>query len=647
MSSHVLASSRLQRWRSSDTLLIVVVWAFVAALLAIKQVPLLLVNGPTDPDSQMRLVEVRDYLAGAAWTDLRQLRLDPPDGLLMHWSRLIDWPLAGIIRLARPLVGREAAELLAITVWPLLLYLVFFFATAAIARRLAGAGSLIPALAFAAFAAPATGMFVPGHITHHNAQIALVMMLLALAVRIDRGETIGVLAGIVASVSLAIGLETLPLVGMTALGLALTWAFAPSSTRAGLNGFGLFFAAGMVVQRAFTATPADWLTLQCDIASAPYVAVAVIGGVGIAALAMLKPPTIALRFLGLGGLGLVAAAAVALINPLCLKGPYAEIDPRIVPLWLDHVEEARSFGVLATGAPWMLVGLYLAPFLALIPTSWAFANAARRERAGWGLTLLLLMTAIAVSMWEARGSTFASALAVPGIAYAVGEIRRWATTRGPLTLTLALLLVYTVPNQAAETIAASLLQPRAAALAPQSPASRPLAASGAADAVPATRDAFALCAARDAFAGLSVQPAGTVLIESNLGPAVLLDTHHATIAAPYHRNARGLVDGFTALEGSMEAAEAIVIGRHVAYVATCPADPEVALIRETAPEGFLAQLLDGHTPAWLQPIEAAGPLKLWRVVAPVPPVPADPVTTGSIAPRDHAALPGLRGSLLP
>ncbi len=331
------------------------------------------------------------------------MRLAPPEGVLMHWSRLIDWPLATLIRISQPLAGQDMAEIIAVTAWPLLLYLVFFFGITATARRLVGAGAHVPALAFAIFASPAMGMFMPGHITHQNAQIALISVLLALAVRIDRGEVIGIFAGITATVMMAIGLETLPMIGIIGGGLALTWVFTPERMRAGLNGFGLFFGASMVVQRAFTSAPADWLAAPCDIASAPYVAVAVIGGFGVASLAWLNPKSALYRLGGLGVLGICAVAALGLINPHCLKGPYAEVDPRIIPLWLDNVQEAQSFGQLASGAPWQLVGLFLAPFLALIPTSWAFALSERSERAGWGLVLVLLMTAITVAMWEVPG----------------------------------------------------------------------------------------------------------------------------------------------------------------------------------------------------------------------------------------------------
>jgi hypothetical protein len=631
--------------------MILVTWVFVAAVLTVQHVPTLLANGVTDPDSQTRLVEVRDYLAGAPWTDLHQMRLAPPDGVLMHWSRLIDWPIATLIRITQPFTGREMAEIIAVTAWPLLLYLVFFFGITAVAKRLAGPDALFPALAFAIFASPATGMFMPGHITHHNAQIALFSVLLALVVRIDRGEVIGIFAGVTAALMMAIGLETLPLIGIIGGGLALTWAFSPERIRPGLNGFGLFFGTAMVVQRAFTAAPNDWLAAPCDIASAPYVMVALIGGLGLAGLMRINPSSMLVRLAGLGVLGVCAVAALGLINPHCLKGPYAEVDPRIIPLWLSNVQEAQSFGQLATNAPSQLVGLFLVPFLALVPTSWAFAWSGRSERAGWGLVLVLLMTAITVAMWEVRGSTFASILVVPGMAYAVTEVRRWCAARGTIVLALGLLLIYTVPNQAAQTIVADLIRQRfeERPAVPSTPGQSTIAGPAQTPTETSPQAGYARCASQGNYTTLAIQPKGIVLIESNLGPSILLNTPHSTIAAPYHRNGAGIFDAFSALEGSSATAYDVVSRRHVTYVAACPADPEVDVIQQVAPDGFLARLLKGDVPAWLQPVAIPGPLKLWRVTAPAGSTATDPTPTGSV--RSHGSapppVPDLRGSLAP
>ena len=75
--------------------------------------------GP-DGDDVMRLVQVRDLLQGQSWFDLTQSRLGPEGGTLMHWSRLVDLPIAAIAALFTPFLGQDAALGLAFTFWPLI-----------------------------------------------------------------------------------------------------------------------------------------------------------------------------------------------------------------------------------------------------------------------------------------------------------------------------------------------------------------------------------------------------------------------------------------------------------------------------------------------------------------------------------------------
>ena len=69
-------------------------------------------------DDAMRLVEVRDLLAGQSWFDMTQYRLDPPGGVASHWSRLIDLPLALIIKSTSLFASTAFAEKFALIVWP-------------------------------------------------------------------------------------------------------------------------------------------------------------------------------------------------------------------------------------------------------------------------------------------------------------------------------------------------------------------------------------------------------------------------------------------------------------------------------------------------------------------------------------------------
>src|SRR3546814_13624328 len=50
-----------------------------------------------DTDDNIRVVQVKDWLAGQGWYDLRQYRLDPPVGANIHWSRIVDLPIAALM----------------------------------------------------------------------------------------------------------------------------------------------------------------------------------------------------------------------------------------------------------------------------------------------------------------------------------------------------------------------------------------------------------------------------------------------------------------------------------------------------------------------------------------------------------------------
>ena len=62
-------------------------------------------NAGGDNDDLLRLVEVRDLLAGQGWFDLHQYRMGLEGGFVMHWSRLVDAPIAAIVLAVSSLTG--------------------------------------------------------------------------------------------------------------------------------------------------------------------------------------------------------------------------------------------------------------------------------------------------------------------------------------------------------------------------------------------------------------------------------------------------------------------------------------------------------------------------------------------------------------
>ena len=67
-------------------------------------------------DDALRLVEVRDLVAGQGWYDLHHYRINPPEGVITHWSRLVDVPIALVLLILTPLLGAHGAEVAAMVV---------------------------------------------------------------------------------------------------------------------------------------------------------------------------------------------------------------------------------------------------------------------------------------------------------------------------------------------------------------------------------------------------------------------------------------------------------------------------------------------------------------------------------------------------
>ena len=122
----------------------------------------------------------------------------------------------------------------------------------------------------------------------------------------------------------------------------------------------------------------------------------------------------------------------------------------------------------------------------------------------------------------------------------------------------------------------------------------------------------------DATSGklLAEVPRSLVMAPLFYGPSVLLLSSHDVVAGPYHRNGRAILDNIHAMDGSFAEAKAVVDQRKVDYVAICSLSREAAVVKKRAPEGFLASVLGGRSPPWLEPVPATEKtaLTLWRVV---------------------------------
>jgi hypothetical protein len=583
---------------ASGWALLIIIWLATAAALALAFGSVAIFDRLSTDDA-MRLVEVRDFMAGQSWFDLVQYRLVPPAGLNMHWSRLIDLPLALLIGAGATVLPPLDAERFALAAWPVLLLLPMLAGVVQLTRRLADGRAGILALLFAATTGATLVHFRPGAIDHHNAQITLLIWTLVLLAR-ERPSRWAMMGGAaLAGLSLAIGLETLPAIAAIAVAVALRWIVEGPRSAPETAAFGGTFAAVLLVLLAVTAGPTRLLIPACDDLSIVQAMAGGLGGAGLAGLALtMRGGSWRIRFASAAVLALVLAACIAGLYPQCLVVPI-ETDPRLTALWLDSNSEARSVFAVARDLPQNLIPQFGFPVAALTLAFFALRRRADIARWPWLLTLGALAVLLLISLWLLRATAMADIVAVPLVAAALvrlfpaGEQRLFGLPRP--TVIGALLL-----NQAS-----LVLVGEASARGVEAIARRPH---------PAFVEGPATCSRATDYASLAALPPGLVLGFIDSGPFILMMTGHSVLAAPYHRNVAGNGAMFDVFLSPPAAARQRLTELNVDYVAFCPGAPERYSYAAVAPQGLAATLGRGEVPDFLVPAPLGEtPITLYRV----------------------------------
>jgi hypothetical protein len=579
--------------------LVLIAWVAVVASSLIGGPP---VFDRMSMDDFMRLAEARDLLGGQGWFDLTQYRLDPPTGVAMHWSRIVDLPIAAIVFVLSPILGRAGAELAMATLWPQLLLLPALALTAVIARRLAGETAALAAVLLAAVSAPSLVHFRPGGLDHHGVQLMLLLVTIAGAMAPGHKRLMPAVAGFAAAVSIAVGIEMTPALAAILAVVGLRWAIEGEAAARMVSNFGLAFGAGTAALFAATVPPSAWNAPVCDQLSVAWLAAAGLAGGGLALLsaASARLPSVRARLLAGGAAGLAAIGLVALAFPHCLRDPYADLDPRMVALWLDHVAETQSVFDIVKNSPAEALPIYLPPLAALVLGGLAAWRAQPDERMAFLAPMVTLFTLVVVALWQVRGAAGANLLAQALLAAALVRLigaNDGARARVRLLLLVAALAV----SSPVLVIAGQGVNAVLTAIDPGRPVlfyDGPGACRRPADVAPLKR----------------LSP-GTVVSFVDLGPAILAETPHSILAAPYHRNGAGNTAAFDLLLGDDATARRVIEQRRIDYVAICPGSPERINFERAAPDGLMARLARGEMPHYLEAAagDPAEPLRVFRV----------------------------------
>lgn len=551
-----------------------------------------------DTDDAMRMVVVRDFLAGQGWYDLVQHRLNTPYGAEIHWSRLVDLPLALLLGLAGLVVGPAGALLVAGALWPILLLGALLWLSLRITRELVGPEGLLPALVLPILSPAVLAEFAPGRVDHHNVIMVLTLACLWASLVALRRPAAAWLAGLLAATALAVAIEAAPLVVAAILAFGLAYVLDPGRA-ANLARFGLALAGGMALHLALARPPQRWLEAACDMISPVYVLAALgVGAAYVLASLLPAPRAAGMRLLVLAVLGSGAAALVALAYPQCLAGPYGALDPWLQEHWIAAIVEARPFHLSLLELPAYSVVVAAPVLLGLAAALIAFRRDPGR-RAGWLVLLTFLVCAALVMLAQVRGARLAVMPAIPAAAWLIVAARRLYLARPRLWPALGLVSSWLVFSG----VVFSLLVNGVLGLLP----------GDGAGAVAAARASKLPCLAADSFAGLRGLQPGRIMAPIDLGAHLLLETPHAVVAAPYHRNEAGVLDAFRFFNRPAAEARAIAAERGLDLLVICDAMPEMHGPGRSDPHSVLGLLDAGTPPPWLEPLPLEGPLGIYAV----------------------------------
>jgi hypothetical protein len=547
------------------------------------------------PDNAMRLAEVRAFLHGAPWFDPHEPRLAPPLGYDTHWSRLLDAGIGGLIVLFRQVASPDLAERLARCIWPLLLSGPAVFASYASAIRLGGAGAgratLVGAL-FALLAIP--GIFRPGEIDHHNAQVMLTVVMIACVLWCEDSPRIAAAAGVTGGVLLGVGLEASALLVVVAAVLTMLVVYDPR-WNAPVRAFALALGGSTVLNYLALTPTAFRFAPMCDELGVNTAAAVLAGSIGLAAVATLGGAWArTMRLMAMGLTGAVALGIFAAFEPRCLKGPFGLVDQAIMPLWFDNVREVQSIVAMIRGVGADGVAQLAFPCVVIASAILTIWRGVRTPLAWAAIAALVVATLIAAG--TIRMAMYVVWLGMPFVGVAVHALTE-RTSRPLLTRTgAAALASQPVVSLAVIWAAAAIAQPMA------KPASAKAALLWTLD--------VSNCFRPDIYRPVAALPPGLIFGPLELGPSLLAFTPHSVIGAGYHRADKSILFEEEVMRGPTHVARERMRERGVAYVMTCadfPAYPN--------PQAFYNALLTQSAVPWLEPVPLppGNVLRIWRV----------------------------------
>ena len=579
---------------------ILLIWLLACVVFIVMRWQPILAFGLGDTDDNMRMAQVRALLNGQDWYDLRQYKLNPPDGFNIHWTRLVDLPIAALQLLVKPFFGSVIAEKASAALAPLIPLLVAMFAMGVAVRRLVAPGSFAFAAGLMLACQAAMLMFMPLRVDHHGWQLAMLVITIAGLADPDvrRG---GLTMGLSSAASLTIGLELMPFLAISGAAVVLHWIWEREEAMR-MRSYGAALGLGCVLGYLGFASY-DNAVPRCDVLSPIWLTTMSVAGALAVALSFLsgQKPVIRLAAAAIGGVLLVGGFVYAW--PQCIDRP-EQISDELVRVWFSNVREAKPLYT----QPWVTIATVVSlPVVGVAGSIWAAWRAwGTRQFGSWAPVAFVSVVSLLLVLWQTRQGPAAQLMGVPGTtALCWAILPKLANHRSIFVRTFGVVFGFlTLSGITTGLIVTNL----------PAPAAKPGAKKDS-NADKAISIANARCPSLSAMKPVAMLPATTIFTFVDLGPRLITVTHHKAIAGPYHRNGDAILDVHHAFGGTPEAARAIMLRHGATLLLTCPNMSESTVHRFRHKTGFYARLAKGETFDWLTPVPMpkGSPLLLWRI----------------------------------
>jgi len=299
------------------------------------------------------------------------------------------------------------------------------------------------------------------------------------------------------------------------------------------------------------------------------------------------------RCLALAVIGAAALTLFIAIEPRCIAGPFAMVDPAIRPIWLAHVQEMQPFTEFARTMPVKTAALITFPLVALIAVGALMDDP--RQRRDFGFL--------------AAAAVFAVAFVTTGLVIKAYNYPMWLGMPFVAVLALRLCAALKLDSVPARLAASVILGPIVLSTAVVGLAQ---AAVSSAPAKPATADRGA-CFRIDNYAALARLPAGLIVTDIDFGPFILALTPHSVVAAPYHRLSTGLITSHDTFASPVGEAHRLLAQAGATYLVTCGSSAPAGIDELQRRASLWHRLQIGAVPDWLDPMAVPGPFAVFRI----------------------------------